>query len=223
MASTRAGNVIGGGDWAQDRLVPDIVKGLLENRPTTIRYPNAVRPWQHVLVPLSGYLALAEHLWNYGRKFVGAWNFGPREEDTKPVWWIADYLIRKWGQNARWIKDQSQIAHEDTLFSDTPVVHHRAEVIHLDSPCLHLRSELLSNRKLVIPPHPRMNGRSRHQRCCSVRSILSLDRNSTLAHVTVKAEFILSSYSFPARSVSFSSLCDDLIHSGDGLSAATPR
>lgn len=115
VASTRAGNVIGGGDWAQDRLVPDIVRGLIESRPTTIRYPNATRPWQHVLVPLSGYLALAEHLWNYGRKFAGAWNFGPREEDTRPVWWIADYLVRKWGKNARWIKDQSQIVHEDTL------------------------------------------------------------------------------------------------------------
>jgi len=115
VASTRAGNVIGGGDWAQDRLVPDIVRGLIENRPTTIRYPNAIRPWQHVLVPLSGYLALAEHLWDFGKKFEGAWNFGPREEDAKPVWWVADYLIRKWGQNARWIKDQNQIAHEDTL------------------------------------------------------------------------------------------------------------
>ena len=115
VASTRAGNVIGGGDWAQDRLVPDIVKGLIKNRPTTIRYPDAVRPWQHVLVPLSGYLTLSEHLWNDGKKFAGAWNLGPREEDAKPVWWVADYLIRKWGRNARWIKDQNQIAHEDTL------------------------------------------------------------------------------------------------------------
>ncbi len=115
VASTRAGNVIGGGDWAADRLVPDIVRGLLENRPTTIRYPNAIRPWQHVLVPLSGYLSLAEHLWEYGEKFEGAWNFGPREEDAKPVWWIADYLIDKWGQNARWINEQNQIVHEDTL------------------------------------------------------------------------------------------------------------
>jgi CDP-glucose 4,6-dehydratase len=115
VASTRAGNVIGGGDWAQDRLVPDIMRGLLANRPTAIRYPNAVRPWQHVLVPLSGYLSLAEHLWNYGEKFEGAWNFGPQEKDAKPVWWMADYLIAKWGQGARWIKDNNQIAHEDTL------------------------------------------------------------------------------------------------------------
>jgi len=115
VASTRAGNVIGGGDWAQDRLVPDIVRGLIENRPTTIRYPNATRPWQHVLVPLSGYMTLVEHLWDYGKKYEGAWNFGPREEDAKPVWWVADYLIRKWGRNARWIKEQNQIAHEDTL------------------------------------------------------------------------------------------------------------
>ena len=115
VASTRAGNVIGGGDWAQDRLVPDIVRGLLEKRPTKIRYPNAIRPWQHVLVPLSGYLSLAEHLWKYGKKFEGAWNFGPREEDAKPVWWIADCLIAKWGQDARWIKEQNHSAHEDTL------------------------------------------------------------------------------------------------------------
>jgi CDP-glucose 4,6-dehydratase len=115
VASTRAGNVIGGGDWAPDRLVPDIVRGLIENRPTKIRYPNATRPWQHVLVPLSGYLTLVEHLWNFGKKFEGAWNFGPGEEDTKPVWWIADYLIDKWGQNAQWIKEQNQIVHEDTL------------------------------------------------------------------------------------------------------------
>jgi CDP-glucose 4,6-dehydratase len=96
-------------------LVPDIVRGLIENQPTTIRYPNAIRPWQHVLVPLSGYIELTERLWDEGAKFEGAWNFGPREEDTKPVWWIADYLIRKWGQNARWIKDQNQVVHEDTL------------------------------------------------------------------------------------------------------------
>ena len=115
VASTRAGNVIGGGDWAQDRLVPDIVKGLIENQPTTIRYPNAIRPWQHVLVPLSGYIELTERLWRDGAKFEGAWNFGPRETDAKPVWWIADYLIRKWGQNARWLKDENQVEHEDSL------------------------------------------------------------------------------------------------------------
>jgi CDP-glucose 4,6-dehydratase len=115
VASTRAGNVIGGGDWAQDRLVPDIMRGLIERRAITIRYPNAIRPWQHVLVPLSGYLSLSEHLWDQGKKFEGAWNFGPREEDTKRVWWLADYLIHKWGQGARWINDQNQIVHEDTL------------------------------------------------------------------------------------------------------------
>jgi len=115
VASTRAGNVIGGGDWAQDRLVPDIVRGLIKNQPTTIRYPNATRPWQHVLVPLSGYIELAERLWNEGLKFEGAWNFGPRENDARPVWWIADYLIRKWGKGARWINEQNQVAHEDTL------------------------------------------------------------------------------------------------------------
>ena len=115
VASTRAGNVIGGGDWAQDRLVPDLIKGFIDNEPITIRYPNATRPWQHVLVPLSGYIELVERLWFDGPQYEGAWNFGPPENDARPVWWVADYLIGKWGQNARWIREQNQVAHEDAL------------------------------------------------------------------------------------------------------------
>ena len=92
-----------------------MVRGFINNKPITIRYPNATRPWQHVLAPLSGYIELVERLWCDGIAFEGAWNFGPREEDAKPVWWIADYIINKWGQNARWIKEQNQVAHEDSL------------------------------------------------------------------------------------------------------------
>jgi CDP-glucose 4,6-dehydratase len=114
IASTRAGNVIGGGDWAKDRLIPDIMKALVENLPTKIRYPNAIRPWQYVLEPLDGYLNLAENLWNNGSEFVGAWNFGPNEEAAKPVWWVADRLIDKWGNNAKWISDPDENLHEAT-------------------------------------------------------------------------------------------------------------
>ena len=114
IATTRAGNVIGGGDWAKDRLIPDIMKALAESVPIKIRYPNAIRPWQYVLEPLDGYLNLAENLWINGNEFVGAWNFGPNEGAAKPVWWVADHLIHKWGQNARWISDPDQNMHEAT-------------------------------------------------------------------------------------------------------------
>ncbi len=114
VATTRAGNVVGGGDWAPDRLIPDIMNALMENRPPRIRYPNAIRPWQHVLEPLRGYLRLAEELWEHGSKFAGAWNFGPNDEDSRPVSWIADYLTRLWGMDARWETDMDQHQHEAT-------------------------------------------------------------------------------------------------------------
>jgi CDP-glucose 4,6-dehydratase len=114
LASARAGNVIGGGDWAKDRLIPDIIRAMMEHQPVIIRHPNATRPWQHVLQPLSGYLCLAEHLWLGGTKYAQAWNFGPRDEDAKPVAWIADYLTRLWGGEARWELDVNQNPHEDT-------------------------------------------------------------------------------------------------------------
>ena len=93
LASARAGNVIGGGDWAQDRLIPDILKSFQAHEPVFIRSPDATRPWQHVLEPLSGYLALAEALWNDPVQFAQAWNFGPKEEDAKPVSWMVDCLV----------------------------------------------------------------------------------------------------------------------------------
>jgi len=114
LASVRAGNVIGGGDWAQDRLVPDIMKAILANRPAMIRYPNATRPWQHVLEPLNGYLCLAEGLWVRGSELAQGWNLGPNDDDTRPVSWVVERLVSLWGENARWEVDSAQHPHEAT-------------------------------------------------------------------------------------------------------------
>jgi CDP-glucose 4,6-dehydratase len=114
LASTRAGNVIGGGDWAKDRLIPDIMKAMMESRPVIIRSPHAIRPWQHVLEPLNGYLCLAEKLWSQGPKFAQAWNFGPRSEEAKTVRWIVERLTSYWGEGARWELDSGPHPHEDT-------------------------------------------------------------------------------------------------------------
>lgn len=112
VASTRAGNVIGGGDWAPDRLIPDIVNAFMEKRPVMIRNPNAIRPWQHVLEPLHGYLMLAERLWEKGPTFAEGWNFGPNEEDAKPVSYVVDLLAQLWGKDAYWKNDASSHPHE---------------------------------------------------------------------------------------------------------------
>jgi CDP-glucose 4,6-dehydratase len=101
VASGRAGNVIGGGDWAQDRLIPDLVRGALEDRTVVVRNPDAIRPWQHVLNPLHGYVTLAERLWDTPELAEG-WNFGPDETDARPVGWIAARLEELWGPGLRW-------------------------------------------------------------------------------------------------------------------------
>ena len=106
LASARAGNVIGGGDWAQDRLVPDILRAFDRGQPVAIRNPNSTRPWQHVLEPLSGYLILAEKLWADRERFSEAWNFGPQDTDVKPVSWIADHMASVWGKGAQWCHDE---------------------------------------------------------------------------------------------------------------------
>jgi CDP-glucose 4,6-dehydratase len=112
LASVRAGHVIGGGDWTRDRLVPDIVRSMAEGRPVSIRNPDAVRPWQHVLEPLNGYLVLAERLCGEdAREFADAWNFGPSEEDCRPVRWIVERLARQWG-GVEWTLDQQSQPHE---------------------------------------------------------------------------------------------------------------
>lgn len=112
LASARAGNVIGGGDWATDRLIPDMVKAFIAGQPVMIRNPQAVRPWQHVLEPLNGYLVLAEKLWTQDKKFVGGWNFGPRDDDCQPVAWVVEQLVKQWGGNARWELDANAHPHE---------------------------------------------------------------------------------------------------------------
>lgn len=112
VASARAGNVIGGGDWAADRLIPDILHALSEDRPVLIRNPNAIRPWQHVLEPLSGYLLLAQKLYEHGPAYAEAWNFGPQDDDAKPVHWLADTLIKAWGGTAQWQLEGGNHPHE---------------------------------------------------------------------------------------------------------------
>jgi len=112
LASARAGNVIGGGDWAEERLIPDCIKALIENIPVVIRYPDAVRPWQHVLEPLYGYLLLAQNLYQDGSAFIGGWNFGPYDEDARPVRWIVEKMTKMWGNNASWVIDKSNHPYE---------------------------------------------------------------------------------------------------------------
>jgi len=113
-ATARAGNVIGGGDWALDRLVPDILRALEQQLPVQIRNPHAIRPWQHVLEPLSGYLVLAEHLYEHGERFAEGWNFGPRDDDARPVQWIVERLCQAWGQGAVWQVQPGDHPHEAT-------------------------------------------------------------------------------------------------------------
>jgi CDP-glucose 4,6-dehydratase len=112
LASARAGNVIGGGDWAADRLVPDILRAFERGEPVIVRNPLSIRPWQHVLEPLSGYLHLAERLWDEGQSAAEAWNFGPRDDDARPVQWIVEHMARTWGQGAGWRQDGGQHPHE---------------------------------------------------------------------------------------------------------------
>ena len=112
LATARAGNVIGGGDWAADRLIPDILAAFEKNQPVLIRNPNATRPWQHVLEPLRGYLTLAEKLTVKGAAFAEAFNFGPQIEDAQPVEWIVTQLAQKWGKSASWQVDGGDHPHE---------------------------------------------------------------------------------------------------------------
>lgn len=112
VATARAGNVIGGGDWAKERLIPDILDAYEKGLPLVVRNPNAIRPWQHVLDPLQGYLLLAESLVKHGASFAGAWNFGPNTQVSKSVSWIADELSSLWGSPTKWILDSSVQPHE---------------------------------------------------------------------------------------------------------------
>lgn len=135
IASGRAGNVIGGGDWAKNRLVPDIMKEFMAGRPAFIRNPTFIRPWQHVLDPLSGYLLLAEKLWSDGASFAEGWNFGPDEANSQPVSWVVKQLADLWGQDAQWKTNAVSQAHE-------------ASVLRLD--CSKARTALGWNSKLNL-------------------------------------------------------------------------
>jgi CDP-glucose 4,6-dehydratase len=112
LGSGRAGNVIGGGDWAADRLIPDMMRAVAAGQPVRIRNPQAIRPWQHVLEPLSGYLALAEGLHADGPAHAEAFNFGPADQDARPVEWIITRLCAQWGDGARWELDAAPQPHE---------------------------------------------------------------------------------------------------------------
>jgi CDP-glucose 4,6-dehydratase len=112
LASARAGNAVGGGDWTSDQLIPDLMRAFLAGRPCEIRNPCATRPWQFVLEPLRGYLMLAERLSEDAPKFASGWNFGPADSDARPVSWIAEKLARSWGDNASWHRDETTHPHE---------------------------------------------------------------------------------------------------------------
>jgi CDP-glucose 4,6-dehydratase len=117
VASARAGNVIGGGDWAVDRLIPDILRSISEDHPVMIRNPNAIRPWQHVLEPLNGYLQLTQKLYHEGIKYAEGWNFGPNINDAQSVKWIVEELIQQWGDGARWQFDDESHPHESNYLN----------------------------------------------------------------------------------------------------------
>ena len=134
IASVRAGNVIGGGDWALDRIIPDCIKALENEQPICIRSPKSIRPWQHVLEPLSGYMLLATKMWNEPTKYCEGWNFGPRTESITPVWEVASMVIKEYGKGI--LKDLSD-----------PNALHEAKLLMLD----------ISKAKFQLGWEPRMN------------------------------------------------------------------
>jgi CDP-glucose 4,6-dehydratase len=115
IASARAGNVIGWGDWSEDRLVPDIFRSIDHKVPLKVRNLNSVRPWQHVLEPLSGYLILAEKLFVDGESYSEGWNFGPNENDVRSVKWVLDYFVEKWGDQFSYEHETQSLLHEAQL------------------------------------------------------------------------------------------------------------
>jgi CDP-glucose 4,6-dehydratase len=112
IASVRAGNVIGGGDWAEDRLVPDLVRAIIAGKAPLIRNPASVRPWQHVLDALRGYLIVAQRLMEGHAEAATAWNFGPSDDDTRPVQWIVEEMLRLAGSSSGWVQQKGQEPHE---------------------------------------------------------------------------------------------------------------
>uniref|UniRef100_A0A9E7ZVH5 CDP-glucose 4,6-dehydratase n=1 Tax=Bosea sp. NBC_00436 TaxID=2969620 RepID=A0A9E7ZVH5_9HYPH len=140
VASARAGNAIGGGDWTANQLIPDLIRAFIDRRPCRIRNPAAIRPWQFVLMPLHGYLLLCERLAEDGARFASGWNFGPAEADARPVSWIADKLVSSWGEGASWAQDgtphpaEAQLLRLDTSKARTLLNWH--PVLQLDQSLL---------------------------------------------------------------------------------------
>jgi CDP-glucose 4,6-dehydratase len=112
IATGRAGNVIGGGDWAEDRLIPDMIRAISAGKSVYIRNPHSIRPWQHVLEPLSAYMLLAQKLFEEGSEYAEGWNFGPNDKDAKPVQWIVERMTQTWGDGACWSLDGGNHPHE---------------------------------------------------------------------------------------------------------------
>ena len=137
LASVRAGNVIGGGDWADNRIVPDIMRGILDKKIIKIRNPNSVRPWQYVLEPLRGYLELAEKLYNYKSEYTESWNFGPEIDDAKPVSWLVNEIVEMWGENIEVDFDNDDLDHK-----------HETNFLRLD--CSKAKSKLKWNPKIKL-------------------------------------------------------------------------
>ncbi len=134
VASARAGNVIGGGDWSEDRLIPDLLRAFTNNKAAVVRNPNAIRPWQHVMEPLSGYIMLAERLLNQDRRCGSAWNFGPSDTESIPVAKIADQLCALWGNSATWTQDSASASGEATGTTATTAEQpHEAHFLALNS------------------------------------------------------------------------------------------
>jgi CDP-glucose 4,6-dehydratase len=137
LASVRAGNVIGGGDWADNRIMPDIMRGILNKKIIKIRNPTAVRPWQHVLEPLRGYLELAEKLYNYKSEYTESWNFGPDDDDVKPVSWIVNKVVEMWGEDVQVDFDDDRLDYK-----------HETSFLRLD--CSKAKSKLKWNPKIKL-------------------------------------------------------------------------
>jgi CDP-glucose 4,6-dehydratase len=117
FASARAGNVIGGGDWAPYRLIPDVVAAIRDKRPVPVRNPDSMRPWQHVLEPLSGYLMLAERLWDDPKTFSSEWNFGPDPDSVRSVRWLVDRIASHWGVPPQQMPQSGEHLHEAKLLA----------------------------------------------------------------------------------------------------------